>query len=215
MLDADSHARLQQLLPDGLQHRNMRITANATLFKMIQSALEHLQVSAREDQSCIGILFTRIPHQEFDAPLVLHTLPGSSSAPTQGPSTSTQPSNAAVPAPNPDAPAITDETLPENKVRDSSSLALPKLVSIVEIIKRKYNPALLSTNSDATSKRKQENRRGRSIGLHQYTYLGCMEDLGTIGGQVEESEEAKRARIEEMWLHGGAGRNKRYVSDLL
>ncbi|KAM0789758.1 hypothetical protein ACM66B_006613 [Microbotryomycetes sp. NB124-2] len=176
---------LKQLLPDVFERYELRVTMQATMNKLIQTAQDQLKAQPV-------------------VPVVLHTLPVagpcSSSAPSNGPVTSTQPSTStAVPPPNPD-PTQPDFAQPKKKQSSTQTAALSKLVSIAEIVKRKFEP--VQDAQDKKGKRKQ------GLGLYQYTYVGALEDVGFVDGQ-EESDEAKQERLALQWLKGQAGSDKR------
>ncbi|KAG9225785.1 hypothetical protein CCMSSC00406_0007795 [Pleurotus cornucopiae] len=59
----------------------------------------------------------------------------------------------------------------------------PRLISVVEIIKREYLKILASSKS------------ARLIGLHQYNEIGCLEDLEPAKQQSQVAEEERTANI--------------------
>ncbi|KAF9460254.1 hypothetical protein BDZ94DRAFT_1148954, partial [Collybia nuda] len=93
-----------------------------------------------------------------DRPIALHTLP-------------------AVPKPPTDAQGP-DPKHPPGSLSNSTT-TVPRLISVVEIIKREYIKTL------------ELKRSPRLLGLHQYNEIGCLEDLGLV--EVPETDESKRA----------------------
>lgn len=83
-------------------------------------------------------------------PVVLHTLPN----------------------PNPKAPSTTSST------SSSSTLLIPRLISVVEIIKREYLKTLEMKHSTRLS------------GLHQYNEVGSLEELGLTPDNEEDDQRA-------------------------
>lgn len=83
---------------------------------------------------------------------------------------------------------------PPNKKRkigiSSSTATIPRLVSVVEIIKREYLKTLELESGESLS------------GLHQYNELGCLEDLGlNVDAEGEEGEgDGERQRLEALAL---------------
>ncbi|KAE9410662.1 hypothetical protein BT96DRAFT_778216, partial [Gymnopus androsaceus JB14] len=85
-------------------------------------------------------------------PIVLHTLPKS-----------------------PDASgAQSDLSKDASNATSSSLITVPRLISVVEIIKREYIK-LLDTK-----------RSTRLVGLHQYNEIGSLEELGLVSGETDE-----------------------------
>jgi hypothetical protein len=66
--------------------------------------------------------------------------------------------------------------------------AIPRLISIVEIVKREFLKSLAAKHSP------------RLAGLHQYNELGCLEDLDTVEQRPETPQE--RAAAIAMALEG-------------
>ncbi|GAA5879798.1 hypothetical protein JCM1840_001900 [Sporobolomyces johnsonii] len=196
------HPALLGLLPSALRdhHQPLRVTTQAKMLNLIAFALSHL----REHES---------------TPLVLHCLPPPpSSSSAAAPSTSTQPDSAA-PAPAP-APAPTPKASSSSPASRKSTDALPKLVSVVEIIKREY-ASLLAASPDSSDKGKGKELPTDSAAplpalreLHQYTLLTTLEVLRLAGPspKEQEDEEMERTRQELIaleWLTGKAGKGKR------
>ena len=111
-------------------------------------------------------------------------------------------------------------------VTSPTSSALPRLISIVEIVKRLYvaPPSIAPPEEDiemagaAATTRRRKKGKGKSIvnGLHQYTRLGSLESIGLSGEDIpddqENEEEIERQRQEKVtlnWIESGAGRSKR------
>ena len=84
-------------------------------------------------------------------PVVLHTLPN--------------------PNPNPKAPSAPSTS-------SSSTLLIPRLISVVEIIKREYIKTLEMKHSTRLS------------GLHQYNEVGSLEELGLTPDNEEGDQRA-------------------------
>ncbi|GAA5911222.1 hypothetical protein JCM5296_001325 [Sporobolomyces johnsonii] len=188
------HPALLELLPTALRdhHQPLRVTTQAKMLNLIAFALSHL----REPES---------------SPLVLHCLPPPpSSSSAAGPSTSTQPDSA---APTPKASS-------SSPASSKSTDALPKLVSVVEIIKREY-ASLLAPSPDSSDKGKGKELPTDPAAplpapreLHQYTLLTTLEVLRLAGPspKEQEDEEMERTRQELIaleWLTGKAGKGKR------
>lgn len=163
------------------------------------------------------------PQRNEGEPLVLHCLPppSSSSASTShaGPFTSTQPGANPSSAPDPTPPAAKSKA--KGKASDSSSstsvAALPKLVSIAEIIKREWMD--VQTRSIACEEGREEITAPAREGLHQYTLLTTLEAIGLAADKPSTGEEDGDAEAEEMmrrliemeWLSGRAGKDRRFV----
>ncbi|GAA6064522.1 hypothetical protein JCM10212_004773 [Sporobolomyces blumeae] len=210
---ATPHPALSSLLPKAVQaqHKAVRVTTQAKMIHLISFAL----ASFRDDPTI---------------PLVLHCFPPApaSSSPSAGSSTSTQPlSNAPPPVPA--------STAPVQQPRTRSIDALPKLVSVVEVIKREYSTFVASVTAHdgpATSTTAEKGKgkemevdveasesnepKIRREGLHQYTLLTTFENVGidekqgaTDDKDPQEGEQERQERIVEMWLGSIAGKNKR------
>ncbi|KAL9713276.1 hypothetical protein Ac2012v2_004517 [Leucoagaricus gongylophorus] len=72
---------------------------------------------------------------------------------------------------------------------NNATLVIPRLISVVEIIKREYIKLLGDTHSQ------------RFVGLHQYNQLGTLEDLG-YGETAEEDSIEDRAKLIELAMQG-------------
>ncbi|KAG7091088.1 hypothetical protein E1B28_010143 [Marasmius oreades] len=106
--------------------------------------------------------------ENSNKPLVFHTLPSTTSSSEQDPSASNPPVNTS------------------NVVN-----TIPRLVSVVEIIKREYIKLLELKHST------------RLIGLHQYNQIGILEDLGIIEASPAEGTEDMQRQLElSMALEG-------------
>ncbi|BGO95710.1 hypothetical protein NBRC10512_007408 [Rhodotorula toruloides] len=201
-LDSAAHPVLPKLVPLSDFHP-IRIASHTKITLVVQFALDHLR-------------------RNEDEPLVLHCLPPSTSSSSAnagraGPLTSTQPDSNPSPAPDPTPPAAKGKG--KGKATESPSstsvAALPKLVSIAEIIKREWLDVELK---HATGDSIQEDTAAPAReGLHQYTLLTTLEaiDLASdtiatdeVDGDVEE-EEMRRQLIEMEWLSGRAGKDRR------
>ncbi|KAH9941353.1 hypothetical protein B0H21DRAFT_753277 [Amylocystis lapponica] len=116
---------------------NMRITNHGKIQAWVDFALEFLE-------------------KNEERPLTLHTLPTAKAA-TASSKTITASDNAAQ-----DAPATS--TQKESRMHPSMT-TIPRLISVVEIIKREYLKTLDPTESEA----------GALFGLHQYNEIGELE----------------------------------------
>lgn len=87
--------------------------------------------------------------QRNDKPVVLHTLPAS-------------------------LVQTTNETEKTRGALSNATTVIPRLVSVVEIIKREYLKSLELKHST------------RLTGLHQYNELGCLEDLEAEDNRMEQ-----------------------------
>ncbi|KAF8056570.1 hypothetical protein FPV67DRAFT_1382302, partial [Lyophyllum atratum] len=98
-----------------------------------------------------------------DRPIVFHTLP-------LKPKTA-QDINAGDTAQDPAAPSRQKSSTSK---ANSATLAVPRLLSVVEIVKREFIKSLEAKHSP------------RLAGLHQYNEIGCLEDLETSAEEPEE-----------------------------
>jgi len=87
-----------------------------------------------------------------------------------------------APAQQPDPPA------PGKASLSTVTMTVPRLVSVVEIIKREYSKTLETKHSSKLS------------GLHQYNEIGCLEDLG-LDECMDTQEENGKITL-EMTLEG-------------
>jgi len=78
-----------------------------------------------------------------------------------------------APAQQPDPPASGKASL------STATMTVPRLISVVEIIKREYLKTLETKHSSKLS------------GLHQYNEIGCLEDLGLDEGMDTRGENGK------------------------
>ena len=112
-----------------------------------------------------------------DKPLTLHTLPAPPAVPkpSEGGEKNTTANSTISPVPVP---------APKSDKMAPSTALIPRLVSVVEIIKREYvkklDPALAE--------------KGCLAGLHQYNEVGALEDLSDEQDK-EQTEEDRRAAI--------------------
>lgn len=172
-----------------------------------------------------------------------------------------------LPLPIPSIPSITLKLSPKvkttliNESKNSLS-SLPKLISLIEIIKRSYlppftslKPSELAAQKDlkgkgkevlvvegdendeeigeamegiellTKSEPKEKHKRSRNklrTGLHQYTLIGALEDLGILVEEDEDEDEdeeeeeideileqARQDDIVKEWLEGGSKGTKR------
>jgi len=72
-----------------------------------------------------------------------------------------------------------------------STATIPRLVTVVEIVKREYGKWAASR---LTQDGKPVNDSLR-MGLHQYNELGCLEDLGIVPRQEQELDEGEQLRL--------------------
>ncbi|KAI0259867.1 hypothetical protein BC834DRAFT_591853 [Gloeopeniophorella convolvens] len=112
-----------------------------------------------------------------DKALVLHTLPA---AKDKKPSTDSpmevEPQDTPQPAQEPSA-----ATEGKKKGISPSTVTIPRLISVVEIIKREYLRAM------------HARRAPELVGLYQYNEIGCLKEEGaaTVGGQEGAEDRAK------------------------
>jgi hypothetical protein len=95
--------------------------------------------------------------------LVLHTLPPAQSDP------------AGKSSEHPEDPAHGTSKIP------SATMAIPRLISVAEIVKREYLKKLHSTG------------QGKVSGLHQYNKIGALEDLGISNNTKGPAEDTTTA----------------------
>lgn len=206
------HPILASLLPQ-IPHHAVRITSQAKMTNLIAFALSHLDV-----RSSLRSLAARTKSSQdpLNPPIVFHTLPPpppAKSAPLDGPSTSTPSTTTAQPpARLPSAPACKTS----KKLSSSSAAVLPKLISVAEIVKRSYVPRLAEGKGKGKEEvpelKKKGKGKGRMLGLHQYSRLGALAELGLEdAGEEEEGEEQRMERIALEWIESGDGGRKRCV----
>ncbi|KAJ7634584.1 hypothetical protein FB45DRAFT_789813 [Roridomyces roridus] len=104
-----------------------------------------------------------------DIPIVLHTLPA--------------PSKSDLPSENPDA-APTKPANPPSFAHTASTV--PRLISVVEIIKREYVKKLDLEHSSILT------------GLHQYNEIGTLEELGLVAPVADDQQDAETRRSQEI-----------------
>lgn len=218
-MDVPQHPQLASLLPDGLQHHPVRIVSAHSMTNLISFALQHLQVRS----SLLCAVLHRLPclQSPESSPLLLHTLPPPP-APT-APQTSTQPSASRPvppPAPQPtptDAGAEATTSKPSKKTTNGKGIptnpALSKIISIAEIVKRTYVAPQPPT--DAPKAAKGKGKKKAIAGLHQYTYLGALEEIGLAGIETEQTEEERQEQVALEWITGGGSGTKRCVPEVV
>lgn len=140
---------------------NMRITSGGSIQSYVRFALQHLQVRAPATQMTMLI---RPAQDKPNTPLVLHTIPPNLSPTDHG-------RKIAEEAVDPTANKAPEAGPSRSKLRTSSTLhpctlTTPRLISVVEIIKRDYLVGLA-----ASGKGKGKHR---STGLWQYTESGTL-----------------------------------------
>lgn len=123
-------------------------------------------------------------------PLVLHTLPRAKDHPVPQQNASAQPHSALQPerdtAVGEDSPA--EEPVKKKPKITRTTSTIPRLVSVVEIIKREYA-------KEAAKRRATENANdSSSAGLHQYNELSTLEDLGIVEQQEDAPDDAEQLR---------------------
>ncbi|KAI0324676.1 hypothetical protein GY45DRAFT_1313462 [Cubamyces sp. BRFM 1775] len=135
----------------------IRITTHGKMTNWVTYALEHLK-------------------KYEERPLVLHTLPaaqGKGKCPEAQADTGTEADGAPPAAPKPKPNAKKTEGL------HPSMATIPRLVSVVEIIKREY----LKTLDPGLAE------RGSLSGLHQYNEIGDIVEAGYVEREVDAEEE--------------------------
>jgi|SRR5882762_2262686 hypothetical protein len=130
----------------------MRITSHGKMHDFVEFALNHFKVSAVVFR--IGDLPDEgnVAQNNSDVPLSLHTLPAAKTI-------------IVVPVQVPQAQDAPKDTRPDAKERgiSISTSTIPRLISVVEIIKREYLKTLKVTHSRVLS------------GLCQYNEIGYLE----------------------------------------
>ncbi|ORY52181.1 hypothetical protein BCR35DRAFT_356050 [Leucosporidium creatinivorum] len=195
-MDVPQHPQLATLLPAGLQYHPVRVVSAHSMTNLISFALQHLQSSE-------------------GSPLLLHTLPPAPAP--NAPQTSTQPSSsrpAAPPAPQPtptDTPTAAATSKSSKTAKSGKGIptnpALSKLISIAEIVKRTYIPP--APPADAPKGAKGKGKKKATSGLHQYTYLGALEEIGLGELDTEQTEEERQEQVALEWITGGGSGSKR------
>lgn len=156
--------------------REMRITTQGKMGNWVSAALEHLQVRTKVMMCCGSVLNAggNVQKNE-DEPLVLHTLP------------------AAKRSVNATREEGENEREEGSKRQGSagkgggmhgSMATIPRLVSVVEIIKREYLKTLDGRLAEG----------GTLYGLHQYNEIGDLEE----GGYIEKSGSAEEERASSL-----------------
>lgn len=90
---------------------------------------------------------------------------------------------------NPEAPDA-QQNLQDASNASVTLITTPRLISVVEIIKREYLKDL------------EKRRSTRLVGLHQYNEIGSIENLGSTGGSVGRETDEQRAQRIAMTLEG-------------
>ncbi|GAA5972816.1 hypothetical protein JCM11641_003955 [Rhodosporidiobolus odoratus] len=172
-----------------------------------------LRVTSQQTMSTSIAFALNHLRQPDSYPLVLHCLPSTSSS---TPSSTSDPASLS------------------NKTAETSVAALPKLVSLSEVIQREWFsvplPSSSSSSQPSTSQlappspslRAPEDQSAiaqaaRTKGLHQYTLLTTLEEIKLADPTRKSSKDAEEDEIarqeEELvvmgWLTGKAGREKR------
>ncbi|KAF8156577.1 hypothetical protein B0H34DRAFT_783031 [Crassisporium funariophilum] len=116
--------------------------------------IKHLRITNHgKMKSWVASALTFFEDIEVDKRLVIHTLPVPTNIATE----------ATIPAPTKATPAL-----------NTATSVVPRLISVVEIIKREYIKTLELKHSP------------RMVGLHQYNEIGTLEDLGLSQGEEGE-----------------------------
>ncbi|KAI1786772.1 hypothetical protein LXA43DRAFT_927060 [Ganoderma leucocontextum] len=148
----------------------IRITSHGKIKNWVTFALAHFQ-------------------KYEDRPLVLHTLPASKG---KAPSGESEKQQGATPHPaESENPDCVEKGAKDNRLHTSMA-NIPRLVSVVEIIKREYVKTLDSALAQA----------GSLSGLHQYNEIGDLEEHGLVEGTGNEEQD----RIQSL-AHALQGRN--------
>ncbi|KAJ7641493.1 hypothetical protein FB45DRAFT_900350 [Roridomyces roridus] len=104
-----------------------------------------------------------------DIPIVLHTLPAT---------------------PKPDAPSENPDAAPAKPANPPSfahtASTVPRLISVVEIIKREYVKKLDLEHSSVLT------------GLHQYNEIGTLEELGVVVPVADDEQDAETQRSQDI-----------------
>lgn len=125
-------------------------------------------------------LCRRTTQKYEDRPLVLHTLPAPKG---KAPAQTDQPAAA---EPVTDAAPVGGEKKGKRVGLHTSLATIPRLVTVVEIIKREYLKTLDPVLAEA----------GSLSGLHQYNEVGDLEEAG----YVERADDDEQARMEALAL---------------
>lgn len=232
---------LSLVLPAEVVVTPLRVSSQAKMTALIQFALKHLSVSPFRHPTSD----TRTPRAHpgisqdpVNAPLAIHSFAPAAPVPSSSRPTTSTPLLATALPPEPDSlPTST------RAAGSSSPSVLPKLVSVVEIIKRSFAlpplamdaPGRLDT-SDGKGKGKEREVEtladpastaggtqpaakslGKTVaGLHQYSRLGALEELGLAGLDVDgdasdAAEENRQTEIALNWIESGGGGTKRFA----
>lgn len=170
----------------------MRITDHGKIHSFVSFALEFLQVSRFSLMSLLASpVFKEHMEENPHRPLILHTLPATKDTPISGQTVNTRP-QIAIP-PELEANAVEDSSAEPVKKKcklTRSTTTIPRLVSVVEIIKREYAKeasARQTTNSGSPN-------NSLRLGLHQYNELTTLEALGIVVRQGDVSDDAEQLR---------------------
>lgn len=170
----------------------IRITSHGKIKNWVSFALDHFQVRILTC-TCYACAYREGIAQKYeDRPLVLHTLPPSKDKrPAPGDESETQHGR----PPHPPESERADSSEKEAKAArlHPSMATIPRLVSVVEIIKREY----LKTLDPALA------QAGSLSGLHQYNEMGDLEEHGLVEGTGNEEQD----RLESL-AHALQGRNQ-------
>ncbi|GAA5875071.1 hypothetical protein JCM16303_004999 [Sporobolomyces ruberrimus] len=174
------------------------------LFDLLPISLrvKHIGIRIRTDKKMNVLIKFALSslRDQPDVPIILHCFP--SPPPPPPPSL----------APNAHS-AVPQASTSKQEIKSNSIEAVPKLVSIVEVIKREYVRFLSETSSASTASEKGKERaiepgvveegegeetrqKGKREGLHQYSLLTTFEQLGfeTISPPTKEDETAQEAK---------------------
>ena len=158
----------------------IRITSHGKIKNWVSFALDHFQVRILTC-TCYACAYREGIAQKYeDRPLILHTLPTRKG---KEPATEEQVEEAG--AVTDLGPAVVPAGKDGKQGRLHTSMStIPRLVSVVEIIKREYLKTLDPALAEA----------GTLSGLHQYNELGDLEDEGF----VEKSGNEEKDRLESL-----------------
>lgn len=156
----------------------IRITNHGKIRHFVSFALKSLQVISRLFDFPITLISKVQWKENPQRPLIFHTFP--SVRPLEPPAPS-------------DSNIEVDEVeqLPKPQKLNASTATIPRLVTVVEIVKREYGK-WAATRKTQDGKPVEDSMR---MGLHQYNVLGCLEDLGIVPLQEQELDKSEQLRL--------------------
>lgn len=163
--------------------RPVRVSSSTKIKPCVAFALEWFDVRSHshsnQNQKKVQLIEHRT-QDNLDTPLVFHTLPYGYLLPPDRKKERTEPDNNTQTADGePTTTTTTKKPRQEGSTRNATT-DVPRLISIVEIVKREFLRNLAIHHSP------------RLAGLHQYTEIGCLEDLP----KPEEPSESVPSRAE-------------------